>query len=66
MGANAYLLALAVLLVPMGKVGDRYGRRLLMLIGTAGFALSSLGVGLVGSIGGVIAFRAVLASSVQC
>ena len=58
--ANAYLLALAVLLVPMGKVGDRYGRRLLMLIGTAGFALSSLGVGLVGSIGGVIAFRAVL------
>jgi EmrB/QacA subfamily drug resistance transporter len=58
--ANAYLLALAVLLVPMGKVGDRYGRRLLMLIGTAGFALSSLGVGLIGSIGGVIAFRAVL------
>ena len=31
-----------------------------MLIGTAGFALSSLGVGLIGSISGVIGFRAVL------
>jgi EmrB/QacA subfamily drug resistance transporter len=55
---NAYLLALAVLLVPMGKLGDRYGHRLLFLIGSAGFALGSVGVGLVGSIGGVIAFRA--------
>jgi EmrB/QacA subfamily drug resistance transporter len=56
---NAYLLALAVLLVPMGKLGDRYGHRLLFLIGVAGFGLGSIGVGLVGSIGGVIAFRAI-------
>jgi EmrB/QacA subfamily drug resistance transporter len=56
---NAYLLALAVLLIPMGKLGDRYGRRLLFLIGVTGFALSSLAVGLVGSIGGVIIFRAI-------
>jgi len=58
--ANAYLLALAVLLIPMGKVGDRFGRRLLFLTGVAGFALSSLAIGKIGSIGGVIAFRAVL------
>ncbi len=58
--ANAYLLSLAVLLIPMGKVGDRFGRRLLFLIGVTGFGLSSLAVGKIGSIGGVIAFRAVL------
>ena len=58
--ANAYLLSLAVLLVPMGKLGDRFGRRLIFLIGVTGFGLSSLAVGKVGSIGGVIAFRAVL------
>jgi EmrB/QacA subfamily drug resistance transporter len=56
---NAYLLALAVLLIPMGKVGDRFGRRLMFVLGAGGFALSSLAVGTVGSMGGVIAFRAV-------
>jgi len=55
---NAYLLALAVLLIPAGKLGDRFGRRLIFLIGVVGFALTSLGVGLVGSITGVIVFRA--------
>ncbi len=56
---NAYLLVLAILLVPMGYLGDRYGRRLVFLIGVAGFALSSLAVGEIGSTTGVIAFRAV-------
>src|SRR6185437_13091715 len=41
---NAYLLALAVSLIPGGKLGD-------------GFALSSAGVGLAGSVGGVVAMR---------
>ncbi|WP_041939112.1 MULTISPECIES: MFS transporter [Frankia] len=54
---NAYLLALAVLLIPAGKLGDRFGRRLIFLIGVVGFALTSLAVGLVGSIEGVIIFR---------
>jgi EmrB/QacA subfamily drug resistance transporter len=54
---NAYLLALAVLLIPAGKLGDRYGRRRAFLIGVAGFALTSLAVGLAGSIGLVIFFR---------
>ena len=56
---NAYLLVLAVALIPMGMVGDRLGRRRLFLIGVVGFALSSLAVGEIGSIDGVIAFRAV-------
>ncbi|MDA8037839.1 MAG: MFS transporter [Actinomycetota bacterium] len=56
---NAYLLVLAVALIPMGMLGDRFGRRRLFLIGVAGFALSSLAVGQIGSVAGVIAFRAV-------
>lgn len=56
---NAYLLSLAVILVPGGKLGDRYGRRRVFLIGVIGFALSSLGVAVIGSVDGVIAMRAV-------
>jgi EmrB/QacA subfamily drug resistance transporter len=56
---NAYLLVLAVLFIPMGMLGDRYGRRAVFLVGLAGFALSSLAVGEIGSMSGVIAFRAV-------
>ncbi|NLO27771.1 MAG: MFS transporter [Actinobacteria bacterium] len=37
-----YVLASAVLLLPLGKVGDRYGRRLLYLGGFVLFALSSV------------------------
>ena len=56
---NAYLLALAVVLIPGGKLGDRYGRRLIFLTGVVGFALSSLGVAVIGSVAGVIAMRTV-------
>lgn len=56
---NAYLLVLAVGLVFGGKLGDRFGRRKIFLVGVVGFELSSLAVGLVGTTGGVIAFRAV-------
>ncbi|WP_298335717.1 MFS transporter [Ferrimicrobium sp.] len=55
---NGYLLVTAVLLIPAGKLGDRLGRRKIYLIGMAGFALASAGVGLSGSIGLVITFRA--------
>jgi len=54
---NGYLLALAVLLIPAGKLGDRYGRRAAFLTGVTGFALTSLAVGLSGSIGMAIFFR---------
>jgi EmrB/QacA subfamily drug resistance transporter len=55
---NSYLLALAVGLIPGGKLGDRYGRRVTFLTGVAGFAVTSAGVALIGSVGGVIAMRA--------
>lgn len=56
---NSYLLALAATLILGGKLGDRFGRRTLYLVGVAGFTLASVAIGLVGSIEGVIAFRAV-------
>jgi len=60
--SNAYLLALAVSLIPAGKAGDRFGHKKVFLIGVTGFAASSAAIGLSGSIAGsislVIAFRA--------
>jgi len=59
---NAYLLALAVSLITIGKVGDRFGHKKVFLTGVTGFALSSAAIGLsgdiAGSIGLVIGFRA--------
>jgi EmrB/QacA subfamily drug resistance transporter len=55
---NSYLLALGVLLILAGKLGDRFGRRRVFLIGVVGFGLSSVGIGLIGSTTGVIALRA--------
>ena len=58
---NAYLLALAVSLITMGRLGDRFGHKKVFLTGVTGFALSSAAIGLsgavAGSIGLVIAFR---------
>ena len=58
---NGYLLALAVLLITVGKIGDRFGHKKVFLAGIVGFAASSAAVGLSGdiakSIGLVIAFR---------
>jgi EmrB/QacA subfamily drug resistance transporter len=60
---NAYLLALAVSLITMGKLGDRFGHKKVFLTGVAGFALSSAAIGLSGTIASsiamVIAFRLV-------
>src|SRR6266567_5537488 len=60
--SNAYLLALAVSLIPAGKAGDRFGHKKVFLTGVAGFAASSAAIGLSGTIASsialVIAFRA--------
>ncbi|MFE9818447.1 MFS transporter [Streptomyces sp. NBC_00236] len=56
---NSYLLALAAALILGGKLGDRFGRRTVYLIGVAGFTAASVAIGLCGSIEGVITFRAV-------
>ena len=55
---DAYLLALASLLIFGGKLGDLFGRRLMFLIGAVGFAATSVGIGLIGTVSGVIALRA--------
>lgn len=55
---DAYLLALASLLIFGGKLGDRFGRRDMFFIGAVGFALTSVGIGMIGTVAGVIALRA--------
>src|SRR5271169_3342220 len=45
LGAS-YAIAMGVLLVLGGRLGDRYGKRRMFLIGIAGFTLASLGCGL--------------------
>jgi EmrB/QacA subfamily drug resistance transporter len=56
---NGYLLSLAVLLIIGGKLGDRFGRRLVFTIGITGFALGSLGCALSSSIEVLILFRVI-------
>jgi EmrB/QacA subfamily drug resistance transporter len=56
---NAYLLAVAVLIVTAGKAGDRFGRKRVFLTGVIGFALASAACGLAPTIGALIGFRAV-------
>jgi EmrB/QacA subfamily drug resistance transporter len=43
---NAYLLALAALLITGGKLGDRFGRKRVFIIGMAGFTVASAACGL--------------------
>jgi EmrB/QacA subfamily drug resistance transporter len=56
---NGYLLALAVLMILGGKLGDRFGRRLMFTIGIVGFALGSLGCALSSSIEMLVLFRVI-------
>ena len=43
---NAYLLALAALLITGGKLGDRFGRKRIFLMGMAGFTAASAACGI--------------------
>ncbi|ACZ88554.1 MFS transporter [Streptosporangium roseum] len=52
-----YALALGVLLVVGGRLGDRYGRRRLFLIGITGFTLASTACGLAFDPGSIIIAR---------
>jgi EmrB/QacA subfamily drug resistance transporter len=58
---NGYLLALAVTLITIGKIGDRFGHKKVFLTGIVGFAATSAAVGLSGTIASsitlIIAFR---------
>lgn len=55
---SAYTLAYAVALIIGGRLGDRYGRRRMLLVGIAGFTLTSLLCGIANSSGMLIAIRA--------
>lgn len=57
---NSYILLFAGLMLPIGAIADRYGRRRLLLIGLAVFAAASLGAAWADSSGAVVAARAVL------
>ena len=57
---DAYVLVFAGLILPMGALGDRYGRKRLLLLGLALFAASSLFAVYAGGAAGVIAARALM------
>jgi MFS transporter, DHA2 family, multidrug resistance protein len=57
---DAYSLVLAALILPAGLLGDRYGRKRLLLIALVLFGASSLACAYATSVGELIAARAVL------
>jgi DHA2 family multidrug resistance protein-like MFS transporter len=57
---DAYTLVLAAVLLPAGLMGDRYGRKKVLLISLALFGVASVACAYAGSAGGLIAARAVL------
>jgi EmrB/QacA subfamily drug resistance transporter len=56
---NAYTLSLAALLLTGGAAGDRFGRRLVFVVGTGIFAAASVWCGLSGSVTQLISARAI-------
>ncbi|MEU3765049.1 MFS transporter [Amycolatopsis keratiniphila] len=54
---NGYVLTLAALLLPLGAVGDRQGRKPVLLVGLAVFAVASAGAALAPSAGLMLAAR---------
>jgi EmrB/QacA subfamily drug resistance transporter len=56
---STYLLAQAVSVPVFGKLSDLFGRKPIVLAGIALFLIGSVGGGLAGSVGVLIAFRAV-------
>lgn len=57
---DGYNLAFAALVLAMGSVSDRFGRRPALLVGLAGFGLASGAAALVDSSGALIALRFVM------
>ncbi len=53
----AYTLAMAVMLLTGGRLGDIFGRRRMLLVGAAGFTLASVAVAFAPSMGFLIAAR---------
>ena len=58
---NAYTVVYAAMLVPAGRLADLYGRKRVFTTGVAIFLLASLGCGLAGTVGLLVAMRALQA-----
>ncbi|HET9848610.1 MAG TPA: DHA2 family efflux MFS transporter permease subunit [Candidatus Dormibacteraeota bacterium] len=56
----AYTLALGGLLLPGGVLGDRFGRKLLLMVGLVVFGISSVAAGQMTTATGLIAMRALM------
>ncbi|MGN6130681.1 MAG: MFS transporter [Nocardioidaceae bacterium] len=57
----AYLVTLAAILIPVGRLSDAHGRKLFYLYGFATFTLASVACGLAWSVASLVAFRVVQA-----
>src|SRR5436305_7971908 len=60
---DGYNLAFAALVLTAGSLGDRFGRRPALLLGLAGFAVSSAAGAAVGSASALVAVRFVMGAS---
>ena len=58
---NGYNLVLTVLFLTMGRLADRYGHKLLFVLGLALFTAASVGCALAGTVDALIAWRVVQA-----
>ncbi|MFC4083142.1 DHA2 family efflux MFS transporter permease subunit [Amycolatopsis samaneae] len=56
---DGYTVALAAVILSGGTLGDRYGRKLVYLVGLTGFTLASLACGLAPNLGFLVAARIV-------
>ncbi len=54
---NAYAIVYAALLVPLGRLADRYGRKAGFLLGLGVFTLASAGCAVAGNLEALVAFR---------
>ena len=57
---DAYTLTFAGLLLAFGHLGDRYGRKKVMIVGLAGIAVMSIGGALAADLGQVVVARAAM------
>ncbi|MFF4251432.1 DHA2 family efflux MFS transporter permease subunit [Streptomyces sp. NPDC001663] len=58
--ADAYVVVFAALMLPAGLLGDRFGRRRMLIVGLAIFLAGSLAGALAGDVNWVIAARALM------
>lgn len=56
---SGYALAFGLVLIPAGRVGDRFGHKWVFVVGLAGFTLASVGAGLAQDSVGLIVARVI-------